>query len=96
MLLSSFNIYLFHHLFFQNLLETGAWTWNWMEPALGTASFTLLCFQFSRSQIKKIGMKPYTERLMEARARSLIEAFPNYDRSILYNFVETEKMIQKY
>jgi len=77
-------------------LETGAWTWNWMEPALGTASFTLLCFQFSRSQIKKIGMKPYTERLMEARARSLIEAFPNYDRSILYNFVETEKMIQKY
>ena len=29
-------------------LETGAWTWNWMEPVLGTASFTLLCLQFSR------------------------------------------------
>ena len=23
-------------------------TWNWMEPVLGTASFTLLAFQFSR------------------------------------------------
>lgn len=36
----------------------------------------------NRSQIKKIGMKPYTERLMEARARSLIEAFPNYDSKL--------------
>jgi len=64
-----------------------------MEPALGTASFTLLCFQFSRAQIEKIGMKPYTERLKEARARSLIEAFPTYDRSILRNFVNTKDMI---
>jgi len=74
-------------------LETGAWTWNWMEPVLGTASFTLLCFQFSRSQIKRIGMKPYTARMKEARARSLIEAFPTYDRSILRNFVYTKDMI---
>lgn len=29
-------------------LEVGAWTWNWMEPVLGTASFVLLCLQFSR------------------------------------------------
>ena len=29
-------------------LEVGAWTWNWMEPAIGTASFVLLCLQFSR------------------------------------------------
>jgi len=74
-------------------LETGAWTWNWMEPVLGTASFTLLCFQFSRAQIKRIGMKPYTARMKEARARSLIEAFPTYDRSILRNFVYTKDMI---
>lgn len=29
-------------------LEVGAWTWNWNEPVLGTASFVLLCLQFSR------------------------------------------------
>jgi hypothetical protein len=29
-------------------LEVGAWTWNWNEPVIGTASFSLLCLQFSR------------------------------------------------
>ncbi|KAL3920145.1 MAG: hypothetical protein SGARI_007021 [Bacillariaceae sp.] len=29
-------------------LEVGAWTWNWNEPVLGTASFVLLCLQFTR------------------------------------------------
>jgi hypothetical protein len=29
-------------------LEVGSWTWNWMEPPLGTFSFSLLCLQFSR------------------------------------------------
>lgn len=29
-------------------LEVGAWTWNWNEPVLGTASFVLLCLQFAR------------------------------------------------
>lgn len=29
-------------------LEVGAWTWNWNEPVIGTASFALLCLQFSR------------------------------------------------
>jgi len=74
-------------------LETGAWTWNWMEPALGTASFTLLCFQFSRAQIKNIGMKPYTERLKEMRLKKLIQAFPRYDGDLLHNFVDTDRMI---
>eukprot|EP00980_Cylindrotheca_fusiformis_P012926 scaffold3234_cov56-Cylindrotheca_fusiformis.AAC.1 len=29
-------------------LEVGAWTWNWMEPPLGTLSFSLLCLQYAR------------------------------------------------
>ena len=32
----------------ESIMEVGAWTWNWMEPALGTLSFSLLCLQFSR------------------------------------------------
>lgn len=31
-----------------NHKETGAWTWNWMEPLTGTLSFTLLTLQFAR------------------------------------------------
>ena len=27
-------------------LETGSWTWNWMEPVLGQISFMLLCLAF--------------------------------------------------
>jgi hypothetical protein len=30
------------------LLEVGSWTWSWNEPVIGTASFALLCLQFSR------------------------------------------------
>eukprot|EP00980_Cylindrotheca_fusiformis_P012931 scaffold3235_cov83-Cylindrotheca_fusiformis.AAC.2 len=32
----------------ETMLEVGAWTWNWMEPPLGTFSFVLLCLQFAR------------------------------------------------
>lgn len=33
-------------------LEVGAWTWNWMEPPLGTITFVLLCIQLSRSHMQ--------------------------------------------
>jgi hypothetical protein len=32
----------------ETMLEVGSWTWNWMEPLLGTFSFALLCLQFAR------------------------------------------------
>lgn len=32
----------------ETMLEVGSWTWNWMEPPLGTFSFSLLCLQFAR------------------------------------------------
>lgn len=44
-------------------LEVGSWSWNWMEPPLGTISFFLLCMQFAREQRVNIGIKPFTERL---------------------------------
>ena len=31
--------------------KVGAWTWEWMEPAIGTASFVLLAMQLIRSQV---------------------------------------------
>jgi hypothetical protein len=32
----------------ETIMEVGSWTWNWMEPPLGTFSFALLCLQFAR------------------------------------------------
>jgi hypothetical protein len=32
----------------ETMLEVGSWTWNWMEPPLGTLSFSLLSLQFAR------------------------------------------------
>jgi hypothetical protein len=32
----------------ETIMEVGSWTWNWMEPPLGTFSFVLLCLQFAR------------------------------------------------
>lgn len=29
-------------------LEVGSWSWNWMEPVLGTGTFLLLCLQYFR------------------------------------------------
>ena len=31
-----------------NFWQVGEWTWGWMEPALGTLSFTLLALQLTR------------------------------------------------
>merc|ERR1711924_125278 len=31
--------------------QVGTWTWSWMEPMIGTASFVILCSQFGRAQM---------------------------------------------
>jgi len=67
-------------------LEVGSWSWNWMEPPLGQASFFLLCLQYSRDQMKNIGMKPYTEWLKERRAAKLVDQFPTYNKIIVADF----------
>jgi len=73
-------------------LETGIWTWNWMEPITGTATLTLMCFQIIRQQLVILGIKPFTNRIMEHRTRLLCEAYPKYDKIVLGNFVETDPM----
>jgi hypothetical protein len=32
----------------ETALEVGSWSWNWMEPVLGTSTFVLLCLQYMR------------------------------------------------
>lgn len=63
--------------------QVGTWTWSWMEPMIGTASFILLCCQFSRAQAAKMNMKTYGEHVLQWRANRLARRFPEYDRSMV-------------
>merc|ERR1719221_1282886 len=63
--------------------QVGTWSWSWMEPMIGTASFALLCLQFARAQAWKLNMRPYTESMLRYRADTLAGAFPQYERSVV-------------
>jgi len=70
-------------------LEVGSWSWNWMEPPLGTISFFLLCMQFAREQRVNIGIKPFTERLKQYQADTLAAAYPQYNNRIVRQYAES-------
>eukprot|EP00568_Trieres_chinensis_P012258 CAMPEP_0183301856 /NCGR_PEP_ID=MMETSP0160_2-20130417/7842_1 /TAXON_ID=2839 ORGANISM="Odontella Sinensis, Strain Grunow 1884" /NCGR_SAMPLE_ID=MMETSP0160_2 /ASSEMBLY_ACC=CAM_ASM_000250 /LENGTH=272 /DNA_ID=CAMNT_0025464549 /DNA_START=89 /DNA_END=907 /DNA_ORIENTATION=- len=70
----------------ETALEVGSWAWNWMEPPLGQISFVLLCLQFARSQMQNLGIKPYTAKIKELRAQSLVKEFPQYNAAILTSY----------
>lgn len=62
--------------------QVGIWTWQWMEPLIGTASFVLLCLQFSRAQLVKMNMNTWGDVVLNYRAYRLAKTFPRYDASI--------------
>lgn len=68
--------------------QVGTWTWSWMEPMIGTASFVLLCCQFGRAQAHKMNMKTYGEFMLQSRANRLAVAFPEYDRSMVRSWAK--------
>ena len=70
----------------QDFLEVGAWTWSWMEPPLGTISFLILCFQWSREQL---AVESVFERRRIAR---VLATHPAYDLAILTHWAKTLPM----
>lgn len=76
-------------------LEVGAWTWNWMEPVLGTASFTLLALQFVRNQMLNIDVAPYTTALRKYRAKRLVALYPRFNSDIVSDYAWTASMKPK-
>lgn len=58
-------------------LEVGSWSWNWMEPTLGEASFFILCMQMTRNNMQNLGWKPCVilTPLCLASARFLLSSF---------------------
>jgi hypothetical protein len=63
--------------------QVGSWTWNWMEPMIGVASFVLLCCQFTRAQCVKLNLSPYTEAMLRSRANRVVAKYSNYDASMV-------------
>lgn len=63
--------------------QVGSWTWNWMEPMIGTASFVLLCAQFMRGQFLKLQMKTFLEMMESRKATALARKFHQYDKSMV-------------
>jgi len=63
--------------------QVGMWTWNWMEPLIGTASFVLLCCQFGRAQLIKMNMTTWGDAVMQQRALRLSKAYPRYNGAIV-------------
>jgi len=72
-------------------LEVGSWSWAWMEPLIGQASFMLLTMQFARSQLTNMGLKPYSNWMRHRRAQRLVARFPQYNSSLLRQFSEVDK-----
>ena len=58
-------------------LEVGAWTWNWMEPPLGTITFVLLCMQLSRSHMQVNLESPCMSNPIDAHGISSVLAHPS-------------------
>jgi len=77
----------------ETMLEVGSWTWNWMEPPLGTLSFVLLCLQFARGQIKNLGLHPYTTGVRNRRAERLAATYPQYNAEVLRQFSFSDPLV---
>ena len=73
-------------------VNTGTWTWAWMEPLIGTASFSILCLQLFRGQMKKLALKPYTHYVQSRRANRLADRYPQYTRSIVKDFGRSQPL----
>jgi hypothetical protein len=74
----------------ETIWEIGSWSWGWMEPVIGQASFVLLVLQFARSQAMKLGMKPYGDAMLSWRSKRLVQKYPQYDAMFVEWFAESE------
>jgi hypothetical protein len=67
-------------------LEVGQWTWNWMEPPIGTISFVFIALQFARGRGVVNPLEAYYQR---RRERQLLESYPKYSPIIILQWAES-------
>eukprot|EP00419_Tripos_fusus_P024256 CAMPEP_0172700428 /NCGR_PEP_ID=MMETSP1074-20121228/30899_1 /TAXON_ID=2916 /ORGANISM="Ceratium fusus, Strain PA161109" /LENGTH=272 /DNA_ID=CAMNT_0013521797 /DNA_START=174 /DNA_END=992 /DNA_ORIENTATION=- len=65
------------------LNQVGAWSWTWVEPMIGTASFVLLCMQFARAQARRMDFTCYKQLITGWRAQTKVKAFPQYNKNVI-------------
>jgi len=76
----------------ETFLEVGGWSWSWMEPVIGQASFVLLVLQFARTQAVKLGIKPYGDAMLSMRSRRLVNKYPQYNQIFVKWYAESEAL----
>jgi hypothetical protein len=73
-------------------LEVSIWSWQWMEPSMGTLTYIILCMQLVRSHLHELGWMPITDRIKYHRAKELCKAFPQYDADLLIEYSRSTKI----
>jgi len=76
----------------ETMLEVGIWTWQWMEPVLGTVSFALIAFKFVRAQMLNMNLMPYTTWVHDYRSRRLASLFPRYNVHLVRDYARTSSL----
>lgn len=69
-----------------NFAQVGQATWSYMEPILGTASFSILCLQLLRGAMVNMAYQPYIDFVHSHRANKLAKAFPQYSKAVVKDF----------
>jgi len=79
----------------ETILEVGSFSWSWMEPIIGQASFIFLVLQFVRSQAINLGLKPYGHKILGVRSKRMCKKYPQYDPIFLEWFSESDALYGK-
>ena len=75
----------------QTAMETGIWTWNWMDASVGEMCFLFVALAYMRGQMQNLRWRPYTESIREMRARRLVKTFPDYNAQLVHTYSITDK-----
>ena len=79
----------------ETILEVGSFSWSWMEPIIGQASFIFLVLQFVRSQAINLGLKPYGHKILGVPSKRMCKKYPQYDPIFLEWFSESDALYGK-
>jgi hypothetical protein len=75
-----------------NMWDVGSWSWEWMEPLMGTAATAILFVQLARGVCEDLEIPVYHQRVRIMIGGKLASQYPQYDKDIIKNFVKTLNM----
>jgi len=72
----------------ETTLEIASWAWTWIEPMSGTFCFLMLCMALNRSLMKRAGLNPYPNYMLQQRIKYIKNKYPQYDDALLRRYVQ--------